>query len=158
MSGGGTQKVTTNLSFFFFLFQSVDLFQLGSGFEGFFFFFPPSPPPLPTLISAGSRYNHEENEGQWRVLQLRAHACVNRQRRSWHLRCTNHIYNNQHGFWVKSVRMTREKLIMSLWPGGNFLDTRTMMQLLEHEVRFHQSSCVHVKALRVGNGDVDRRV
>lgn len=38
MSGGGTQKVTTNLSFFF-LFQSVDPFQLGSGFEGFFYFF-----------------------------------------------------------------------------------------------------------------------
>lgn len=100
MSGGGTQKVTTNVSLFF-LFQSVDLFQLGSGFEGFCFFcFFLSPPPLPTRISAGSRYNHEENEGQWRGMQLRAHTCVNRQRRSWHLRCTNHIYNNQHGFWV----------------------------------------------------------
>lgn len=118
MSGGGTQKVTTNLSLFFFCFSRWISSSLDQVLRVCFFFL--SPPPLPTLISAGSRYNHEENEGQWQGMQLRAHTCVNRQRRSWHLRCTNHIYNNQHGFWVKSVRMTRERLIVSLWPGGNF--------------------------------------
>lgn len=67
-----------SLSVFLFLvwwWIPCSLVQPGGFF--FFLFFLPASPSLPTCVSAGSRYSHEENEGRWQCNYAR--TCMSRQ-------------------------------------------------------------------------------